>query len=213
VERIEAALAELPKVQETKARNRAKEEARVSTTDAEARVMKMPDGGFRPAYNVQLAADVSSRVIVGVTVTNAGTDMGQLVPMLEQVEARTQQRPGSALVDGGFTKLADIERAEQSGVRVLAPVPTPKKDGIEPHAAKPGDSPEVAAWRERMGTEEAKEEYKLRAATIETVNADLKGWRGMAQVGVRGANKVLSVALWAALTYNVLRYSALVGTG
>lgn len=211
--RVEAALAELPKVQETKARNRAKDEARVSTTDAEARVMKMPDGGFRPAYNVQLAADVGARVIVGVAVTNAGTDMGQMKPMLEQVEARTEKLPQTVLVDGGFTKLADIEHATQAGLKVLAPVPVPRKEGVEPHAAKPGDSPEVAQWRQRMGTEEAKEEYKLRGATIETVNADLKAWRGLTQVGVRGADKVLSVALWAALTYNVLRYFVLTGTG
>jgi len=210
-EKVEAALAQLPDVQETKKRNGAKkEEARVSTTDSEARVMKMPDGGFRPAYNVQLATDVDSRVIVGVDVTNAGTDMGQLKPMLEQVEQRTGQLPHKVLVDGGFTKLEDIEHAEKKGVEVIAPVPTPRKEGIDPHAPKQGDSPEVAAWRARMGSEEAQEEYKLRAATAETVNADLKTWRGLTQVRVRGSEKVLSVVLWAVLTYNFLRYLSLV---
>jgi hypothetical protein len=32
--------------------------------------MKMPHGGYRPAYNVQLATDVESRLIVGVDVTS-----------------------------------------------------------------------------------------------------------------------------------------------
>ena len=47
--RIEAALAALPQARARKKRNKGDpDEARVSTTDAEARVMKMPDGGFRP---------------------------------------------------------------------------------------------------------------------------------------------------------------------
>ena len=53
---IRAALAQLPEVAAAKKRNGGKaEEARASTTDAEARVMKMGDGGFRPAFNVQFA--------------------------------------------------------------------------------------------------------------------------------------------------------------
>jgi hypothetical protein len=42
----------------------------VSTTDPDARVMKMGDGGFRPACNIEFATDVDSRVMVGVAVTN-----------------------------------------------------------------------------------------------------------------------------------------------
>lgn len=208
-QRIEAALKEVPKVAEVKKRNRDKAEPRVSTTDAEARVMKMADGGFRPAYNVQLATDVESRVVLGVAVTNQGTDTGQLAPMLQQVEQRCGKLPETVLVDGGFTKLSDIEQAHQAGVRVLAPPPKPKKQQVERFAPKPEDSPEVALWRQRMGTPEAQQEYKLRAATAETVNADLKAHRGFTQVRVRGLNKVHCVALWAALTYNLLRLLSL----
>ena len=62
-----------------------------------------------------------------------------------------------------------------------------------------------------MGSEEAKEIYKERAATAETVNADLRMWRGLRQVPVRGQTKVLSVTLLAALAYNILRAAALGG--
>ena len=211
--RIEAALQQLPKLTEVKKRNRDRAEPRVSTTDADARVMKMADGGFRPAYNVQLATDVESRVVVGVAVGNGGSDAGQLSPMLQQVQERCGKLPGSVLVDGGFTKLADIEEASDKGVRVLAPPPEPKKEGVDRYAPKPGDSPQVAAWRQRMGSPEAREEYKLRAATAETLNADLKGRRGLTQVLVRGLGKVKCVALWAALTYNVLRSLVLTANG
>ena len=48
--------------------------ARASVSDPESRMMKMPDGGFRPAYNLQFASDPVSRAIVGVQATNAGAD-------------------------------------------------------------------------------------------------------------------------------------------
>ncbi|MFO0714549.1 MAG: hypothetical protein U0353_32205 [Sandaracinus sp.] len=83
--KIEAALNEMPKVARTheratqQTRNAAKkgksfddDGPRVSTTDPSSR-MKMGDGGFRPAYNVQYATDTESRVIVGVAVTNVGS--------------------------------------------------------------------------------------------------------------------------------------------
>src|SRR5262249_48311408 len=79
--RVAAALEELNEVRASTTRGKDPDEARVST-DPEARVMKMADGGFRPAVNVQLAVDTESRVIVGVDVVNAGSDLRQLEPML-----------------------------------------------------------------------------------------------------------------------------------
>jgi transposase len=207
-DRVARALAELPKVRAAKETAPAKEQARVSTTDPEARVMKMGDGGFRPAYNVQLATDTESRVIVGVGVTNAGSDAGQMGPMLQDIEQRTGDQPDEHLVDGGFAKLDAIEQAGTAGVTVYAPVPTPRTAGTDPHQPKPGDGAAVAAWRQRMGTDEAKAIYKQRAATAETVNADLRTWRGLDRFRVRGSGKVRSVVLWSAITYNLMRWIA-----
>jgi transposase len=204
-ERVKRAIAELPKAREAK-KKADEAKARVSTTDAEARVMKMGDGGFRPAYNVQLSTDVDSRVIVGVAVTNVGTDMQQMTPMLEQTKRRTGTCPEEHLVDGGFTKLEAIEAAAENGTCVYAPVPTPRVEGIDPHLPKPNDSEVVGEWRMRMRTEEAKAIYKQRASTAETVNADLRCHRGLDRLLVRGSDKVTCIALWAALTYNLLRW-------
>lgn len=204
-ERVQRALAELPKAREAKDSEKARENARVSTTDAEARVMKMADGGFRPGYNVQLATDTESRVIVGVTLTNVGSDGSQLEPMLADVERRTGRTPEQYLVDGGFTKLEAIENASERGVEVYAPPPTPRKEGVDPYKAKATDSAAVAQWRERMGTPEAKEIYKHRASTAESVNADLRHWRRLDKLPVRGHRKVLALVLWAALAYNLAR--------
>lgn len=102
--RVKRALSEMPSV-EAKKGPEDKPNARVSTTDPEARVMRMADGGYRPAYNIQFATDPESQVIVGVEVTNEGSDQGQLEPMLDQIEERYEVTPADALVDGGFINL------------------------------------------------------------------------------------------------------------
>jgi len=208
-ERIRQALAEMPKAESAK-KPEDKDKARVSTTDPEARVMKMADGGFRPAVNVQFATDTASQVITGVEVSNSGSDQGQMVPMLEQHQDRYDQVPGAALVDGGFAKKEDIERASgpDFGTVVYAPVHKPKKEGQDPHAPRPGDSPAIIEWRQRMGTPEAKEIYKDRASTAECVNAIARN-RGLRQLVVRGLKKARCIALWFALAHNLVRAATL----
>ena len=120
-QRIEEALRqreELQKQREATAKKsgRKVDEARASTTDPEARTMKFADGGYRPGYNVQFATDTESGVIVGVEVTNAGTDNEQLTPMLNQLDERYDRVPDEALVDGGFATVDAIEQATDAAV-------------------------------------------------------------------------------------------------
>lgn len=211
--RLEAAMAELPKIEAAKAALRAdkpskKQPPRVSMTDPEARKMKMGNGGFNPAYNVQLAADTQSRAIVAVEVANDGTDNRQSEPLRQQVEQRTGGKVEEHLLDGGYLNLDVIERTETSGVRVYLPIHPNQTQSGKGKKAGPG----VTAWRERMETSEAKTIYRQRAATSETVNADLKTHRGLRGFGVRGLAKVRCVALWAALAYNVMRFAEVLMT-
>jgi hypothetical protein len=208
-ERVQQALARLP---ELEARKRAdeKDKARASTTDPEATVMKMADGGYRPAYNVEYAAATAGQVIVAVSVITAGSDMGQITPMLDQVERRFEARPKEALADGGFAKHEDIEQAQRNGTTVYAPVPEPKDPTRDPHQPLPGDSKEIAAWRERMKTDEAKRIYNERASTIECCNAQARN-RGLIRLLVRGLEKVKALALWYAIAHNVRRGFSLRG--
>jgi len=214
IERLEAALKQIPEVTQTKKRSGAKDATvRVSTTDPDARVMKMGDGGFRPAFNVQFATTTDpARVIVGVQVTNRGSDAGRSTPMLQQIEQRTGRRPDEMLLDGGYAQHEAIDQATEQQVTVYAPVPKPRKgDTRDPYAPREDDSEAVAAWRQRMGTDEAKEIYKQRAATAETVNADAKEHRGLDSLAVRGLDKTLGSVSLFALTYNILRLIALGG--
>ena len=224
-ERIEQALGQLPEVAAAKRRNGGKaEDARSSSTDADARVMKMGDGGFRPAYNVQFATTCDSQVIVGMAVVNAGSDMAQLAPMVEQVEQRLGQAPEQWLVDGGFPVHEQID-AVAGKTELYAPVFKAKLPKEQPKPAteagqavqgvasaapasefdpKPGDSPAVAQWRARMNTDLAREIYRQRAATAECVNALARN-RGMLSMPVRGMAKVGCVVGLFVLAHNLMR--------
>jgi len=207
-EKVRKALARLPELEAIKVRQGKKpEEARASTTDDQATVMKMADGGYRPAYNAQFATDTESQVIVGVEVVTTGSDMAQLEPMVEQVTERYGQPPEEWLVDGGFPGHEQLDAVAEH-TTVYAPVPKPKDSATAPHAPKPKDSPAVADWRQRMGTEEAKVIYKERAATAECVNALARN-RGLNQFRVRGPAKVRCLLLFHALAHNLLRTFAL----
>lgn len=204
-ERIHKALERMPEL-EAKKKADDKEKARVSTTDPEATVMKMADGGFRPAYNVQLSTDTNAQIIVGVEVATCGSDQGQMVPMVEQIHERYEQYPKDVLVEGGFVKHDDIDTvsAPEQGCTVYGPVPKPKEASKDRYAPRATDSAAVAAWRQRMATPEAHTIYKDRAATAECVNALARN-RGLRQLLVRGVAKVKAIALWYAIAHNLLR--------
>jgi transposase len=216
--RLQQALAQLPELQERAARagqgkygeKIREKELRVSSSDPEARVMKMPNGGYNPAYNVQLASDPHSRAILGVEVSNQGYDAAGLSePMRAQVERRSGRKVQQHLLDGGYLRHADIERAHEQGVELFVPAKgarTEKNRGRELQP-KESDSEAIRAWKQRMSSAEGKEIYRERAATSETINADLRSYRGLVQLTVRGLYKARCVVLWCALAYNIMHFA------
>ena len=213
-ERVRHALAHLPEIEATKKRHAKRgkpaPEARTSTTDPQARGMKMADGGWRPAYNAQLATDTASQVIVGLDVTPIGNDQGQLGPMVRQLRRRYGRAPRAWLADAGFLRNTEIEEfgAPDSGTTLYMPVRTPEDPSRDPYLPLPSDSPALAAWRTRMSTPAAKEIYKDRAATAECVNAIARN-RCLQRFRVRGREKARAVLLWFALAHNLMRTIAL----
>jgi transposase len=185
--------------------------ARASTTDPDARIMKMPDGGFRPGFNVQVATAGSqmggTQTIVGVQVTNVGSDMSSIEPMLQQIEARTGMKPKVLLADANHADHASIEAAAQRGVNLLMPTPDERPTG-----KWADNSPSVLAWYERMETDEAKELMRARSGIAELPNAKLKTRLGLGHILVRSLNKVLTVAVLTAFAHNLTTHaSALLG--
>jgi transposase len=210
--RVRQALEEIPKVEASRAKSHNKNREkppRASTTDPEARMMKMANGGFNPAYNVQLASDPLSRAIVGVMVSNGGNDTPLSKPMREQVEKRTGQKVSEHLLDGGYISFEVIDDTAAQNVVLFAPVPDryDKDETPDRFARQKNDTDAIADWRKRMKTDEAKEIYQQRASTSETVNADLRTYRGLGPFSVRGIAKVTCVALWSALAYNLIHFA------
>ena len=215
--RIEAATAELPALEAIKERQRQKlakplraqvSDARVSTTDPEARVMKMPDGGFRPAYNVQEATDGATRAILGVAVTQAGSEGGQAAPLEAQVAERCGQHPRQYLLDGGLADRDDITTLAGHGVTVYAPTKAPQATTSGRTAAdpRPDDTPAAAEWRTRMATEAGQTVYRARGSLVEWSQAQWRTRHGLQQFRVRGIDKVTSVMLLIAVTHNLLQW-------
>lgn len=120
-QRLEQALEELKKLEQD--RPDPEKAPRVSETDPQARVMKQPDGGFAPSYNVQICTDASNKIIVAVDTTQAGTDYDELVGGIDAVEANVGQMPKQMVVDGGYIKNANIEEAAVRGIDLIGPVP------------------------------------------------------------------------------------------
>lgn len=275
-ERLKHALEELEKVRAGKTGTKAKEEARVSETDPEARIMKQSNGGFSPSYNVQISTDAANGVIVGVEVTQAGSDYGQLVPAVECIKKNMDQVPAQMVVDGGFVSRENILAMAEKEVDLIAPIPDGSSQsagqmdrrGVDPAfrpdafrycvdadtftcpgkktlafestEARPGvlihtyrakytdcegcplrqkccpqnaakgrsivrsvNTPIVAAFIDKMQTDQAKQIYKQRGQVAEFPNAWIKEKIGLRQFRVRGRTKAWIESAWACLTYNI----------
>jgi transposase len=214
LQRIQQAQEELKKValQREKRKRGDGATARVSITDPEARRMKMGDGGFRPAYNVEFATDLENLVIVGFDVTNAGNDAGQMEPMVQTIEATQAPFADGAeyYVDGDFATTSDIQSLGERGITVIAPVKEATRQlqsGKNPYVRRRDDPPHVGDWRERMGTPEAQENYKQRSKT-EFPNAVCRNY-GLHQFLVRGLKNVWSVIMWYVFTFDLFRREAI----
>jgi hypothetical protein len=168
--------------------------------------MKMADGGYRPAYNGQFASDPETQVIVAVDIDTTGSDHGQMGPMQEHIQQTYGQAPQQYLVDGGFNKLDEIEKAHAAGIEVFAPPPN-NKHGTDPFAPRKDDGAGTLAWRQRMSSAEGQAVYRSRAKA-ECINADLRN-RGFQRLLLRGRDKVRAVLLWFAVAHNLLRAVAL----
>jgi transposase len=208
-ERVKAAIRTLGEVEAQRAQRKANrkktekpKEPRASTTDPDVRTMKMADGGFRPAWNVQVVTVTGTPIVAAVEPSTVGSDRGLMRPMLERIRQRFGRLPKCHLADGGFAAADGIEWSHREGVAAYCP-PTQSKHGSDPYQPKDGDGPGVLAWRSRMASEAGKAEYRRRAI-CECVHARWRNWN-LIRLNVRGKIKVTAVMLWHALANNILQ--------
>jgi transposase len=180
-------------------------EPRASTTDPEARSMKMADGGYRPAYNLQIVSAPASQVIVAVDLDSTGSDRGLARRGLETLAAQGI-KPSDYLVDGGFAKNEDIEWAHAGEIKLWVPAVN-NKHGTDPYAPREDDGPGLKDWRQRMPSEHGKTMYKERCKA-ECPNAWARRM-SLSRLLLRGKQKARIALLWFALAHNMLREFAL----
>ncbi|MCA1846576.1 MAG: transposase [Actinobacteria bacterium] len=179
--------------------------ARASTTDPQARVMKMGDGGYRPAYNVQITTAAEGAHIIGLSVTNKASDRGLLGPALDEMDRRYEVAPQQMLADGGFDGKDDIERLHAKDIELFCPLP--KNGKGDPAAPRRGDKAGTLAWRQRMASDYGQTVYKRRFAT-ERPHAHMRN-HGLQRLLVRGINKAKAVLLWHVHAFNFLQLKRL----
>jgi transposase len=272
-ERLERAVKELEALRAQKKTEEEKRQARTSTSDPEARVMKQSDGGFAPSYNAQISTDGKHGLIVAVEVTQAGNDYQELLPAAERIEARWGRKPGRMVADAGYTSGENIRELAEKGIEFFGSladdaakartdaqrfpatrfVYQAQEDTFRCPAGqtlhyqgrherggmvhykyqaaaedctncslrasccggnqKHGRSVErkeetavLAAFRKKMGSEEARQVYRRRGPVAEFVHAWIKSKLGLRQFHVRGWSKVRTEMLWACFTYNLQQW-------
>lgn len=171
-----------------------------SSTDPDARIMRMPDGGWRPAYNLQVSTDPQSGVMLGLEAIASGSDRGKLGPAAEQARRRYAAAPKRMLADAGYDSKSDIAAREAEGIAIYCPLPANDR----PRAGEPEG---VTLWRARMQSEAGAAVYARRFA-CERPHADMRN-RGLHRFTVRGLRKVKAVALWFVHAHNCLTIARL----
>jgi len=119
-QRLELALEELKKVQESKP-EKEEQDARVSLSDPQARVMRTSEGGWAPGYNVQVCTDAGHGIIVDVAASQAGNDRDQLRPAVQRLQQRVGV-PAQMIADAGYISHGNIEAMGNEGIELIGPV-------------------------------------------------------------------------------------------
>lgn len=184
-------------------------------TDSESRIMKNSNNaGFDQHYNVQVAVDQDSLLIVANTVSNHPNDQGEAIPTLDAIPAEVGKPAGAAL-DAGYFSESNIEQME---VREIEPYIA---TGREPHnqswqvlfARQPAPPPDDASPKVKMAyklqTDIGKAIYGLRKSTVEPVIGIVKEALGFRQFSLRGLVAVAGEWCLVCLAFNLKRLHVL----
>ena len=142
LERLEKAHLELEKMRSEKKSEEEKKETRVSLSDPESRVMREGNGGFGPCFNGQILTDAENKIIVGVSLTQAGNDINQLENSLFEMNRNTGERPDEMVVDSGYISADNIKKMSGTGIDLYGPMPDNESKGKRKSEIAPEFYPE-----------------------------------------------------------------------
>jgi transposase len=183
-----------------------KGEPKVSVSDPEARLMRLPDGAAAPAWNVQVAT--ANGFIVAIDPTDRRQDSGTAPGLVEKAAERCGRAPKRLLADTTAMTQDDIVKLAQQhpDLTVYSPPPSERPNVTAKTLQtrrwrRRHEPPPVIAWRARMASAEGQEVYRRRKLT-ERAHGIIKT-RGMTRFLVHGREKVRSVCLMQALALNL----------
>jgi transposase len=188
------------------------DKAQYNFTDPESRILKGPDG-FVQGYNAQIAVEAETQLIVAQTVTQAANDKQQLIPMIEQVEQQSGQKPEAVLADSGYASEENLQAAEAAEVDVYVAV---ARDRHHPpqNACGRGPLPKTATrldrMRRKLQTKVGRALYALRKTIVEPVFGQIKQAQGFRQFLLRGLKKVQGEWALVCMAHNVLKVHRMV---
>lgn len=177
-------------------------------TDPESRIMPTRSGGFEQCYNAQAGVDADAQVIVACDVVATSADMGQLLPMLDQVRANTGRKPRCCSADAGYCSEKNLEGLEARKVRGYIATGRQKhgtKAAVNAGRGKSGTL--IAAMRERLIRGGWRSPYRLRKQVVEPVFGQIKQGRGFRQFLLRGLAKVQEEWRLICTAHNLLKLS------
>jgi transposase len=180
------------------------ETAQSNFTDPESRIMRTGDG-FKQAYNAQAAVDAASHVIVAQTLVAEQTDVRQLKPMLDAVEATTRAQPAEVSLDAGYLSEANLEEIERRGVRGYVATGRWKHGAPELSTPRQARGPLARAMRARLRRGGLRSRYRLRKQTVEPVFGRIKEALGLRRFLTRGLRNVAAEWSLACTAHNLLK--------
>jgi transposase len=176
------------------------DDAKRNLTDADSRLLKTSNG-YVQGYNAQAAVDADSQVIVGQTLSNDRNDLKQLIPLVEQIEANTQDGVKEISADSGYYSEQNLDQLQQRTVRGYVATGRRDKDGTWHGDVGPlGKQMRARFERGRKNTR-----YRLRKQTVEPVFGIIKSARGFRQFLMRGLNKVSGEWSLLCTVHNILK--------
>jgi transposase len=172
--------------------NRNNTEPRANTTDPDVRVMRNQKG-YVAGYNGQ-AVVTADQVIVGAMLSQHPVDRTLLHPLLDTCRQQLTQagiRPKlrTVLADSGYVSEENLARADADGLRLLAPLakdPGKRRTRTPQRALHLDRLPATARGRRRLLHPRGRDDYKLRAQTVEPVFGQLKTCQKLTMMSRRG---------------------------
>jgi len=180
-------------------------------TDPESRIMKnSTNDGFDQHYNVQVAVEQESMLVVATSLSNHPNDKQEVEPTLNALSSKLG-KPASAALDNGFFSEANIRLFEQR--KIEAYIATGREAhhmdlhtllGKIPYAPSADASPkEKMAYK--LATEIGHAIYRLRKCTVEPVIGIIKEIMGFRQFSLRGLKSVIGEWCLVCLAFNLKR--------